>query len=236
MIYLIDFGLAKRYQDSKTGTHIAHKKNKVLTGTARYASMNTHMGYEQSRRDDMESILYSLIYLAKGSLPWQKAFGRTKKERYQQILRYKTSTTVDVLCKDLPGEFKMMMKYVQTLKFTEEPDYDRFLGTFESLLQGGHTPFDWEVLQEESQQNRILAHFMAIRGKQFSDVADVEEPTPKKRLAEIKKKRTVDVRGKTFKQDSIQNNFSTHLRGDENGVKQPQLVGITVKSGCCLVL
>jgi serine/threonine protein kinase len=69
LIYIIDFGLAKRYQDPKTGNHIRYKKNKSLTGTARYASINTHIGYEQSRRDNLESILYSLIYLAKGSLP-----------------------------------------------------------------------------------------------------------------------------------------------------------------------
>ncbi len=71
MVHIIDFGLAKRYRDSKTHQHIQYKENKNLTGTARYASVNAHLGIEQSRRDDLESIGYVLVYLANGTLPWQ---------------------------------------------------------------------------------------------------------------------------------------------------------------------
>ena len=70
MVHIIDFGLAKRYRDSKTHQHIQYKENKNLTGTARYASVNAHLGIEQSRRDDLESIGYVLVYLANVSLPW----------------------------------------------------------------------------------------------------------------------------------------------------------------------
>lgn len=104
-VYLIDFGLSKRYKDPKTGQHIAYKDKKSLTGTARYASVNTHVGIEQSRRDDLESIGYILIYFLKGVLPWQGLAGKTKDEKYDRIKDKKISTTVETLTKGLPEEF-----------------------------------------------------------------------------------------------------------------------------------
>jgi serine/threonine protein kinase len=85
IVYIIDFGLSKRYREPKTGEHIPYRDNKELTGTARYASVNTHLGVEQSRRDDCESIGYIMLYFLKGSLPWQGLQGRTKEEKYNRI-------------------------------------------------------------------------------------------------------------------------------------------------------
>lgn len=88
MIYLIDFGLSKKYI-TKDNKHIPYKDNKNLTGTARYASINTHLGIEQSRRDDLESLGYIMMYFLRGSLPWMNQPGSTQKEKYDNITKVK---------------------------------------------------------------------------------------------------------------------------------------------------
>lgn len=103
-IFMIDFGLAKKYL-GKEGVHIPYRDNKDLTGTARYASINTHMGIEQGRRDDLETMLYVLIYFFKGSLPWQSMKGQNKKEKYDKIMEKKLTIDLSVLCEGLPPEF-----------------------------------------------------------------------------------------------------------------------------------
>ena len=97
-LYLLDFGLAKQYRSSKTLEHYPMKKNKKLTGTARYASINALRGNDQSRRDDLESIGYVLIYLLKGVLPWQGIDAKTKEEKYAKILYKKEITPPEELC------------------------------------------------------------------------------------------------------------------------------------------
>ena len=103
MVYIIDFGLSKRYKDPKTHQHIPYKNNKALTGTARYASISTHIGIEQTRRDDIEAAFYVLLYFLKGSLPWQGLPGKNKNNKYKRIMDMKMSVSVDNLCKDQPG-------------------------------------------------------------------------------------------------------------------------------------
>merc|ERR1712031_142836 len=94
-VYVIDFGLAKRFRDPKSGEHIPYRDGKNLTGTARYASVNTHLGIEQSRRDDLEALGFVLMYFNKGSLPWQGLKGNSKKEKYDRIMEKKMSTPIE---------------------------------------------------------------------------------------------------------------------------------------------
>ena len=94
-VYLIDFGLSKKFKDAKTHQHIPYKENKNLTGTARYASVNAHLGIEQSRRDDLESIGYILSYFLNGTLPWQSLQANNRSERYNKICEMKLRIPVE---------------------------------------------------------------------------------------------------------------------------------------------
>ena len=125
MIYLIDFGLAKKYI-GKDGKHIPYRDNKMLTGTARYASLNTHIGIEQGRRDDIESLAYVLIYFMKGILPWQNLKANNKKEKYERIMEKKLSIPPEVLCKGLPCELEIFLTVSRKYYFDDEPNYSYF--------------------------------------------------------------------------------------------------------------
>jgi len=115
-IFIIDFGLAKCFKNSE-GEHIPYKDGKNLTGTARYASIATHKGIEQSRRDDLETIGHVLLYFVRGSLPWQGLPGRSKNEKYANIKKKKLEVTLEKLCEKQPREFQEFMEYCRSLKF-----------------------------------------------------------------------------------------------------------------------
>ncbi|GKV35739.1 hypothetical protein SLEP1_g43963 [Rubroshorea leprosula] len=133
-VYIIDFGLAKKYRDTTTQQHIPYRENKNLTGTARYASMNTHLGIEQSRRDDLESLGYVFMYFLRGSLPWQGLKAGTKKQKYEKICEKKVSTSIEVLCQGYPTEFASYFHYCRALCFDEKPDYAYLRRLFHDLF------------------------------------------------------------------------------------------------------
>ncbi|CAB4057200.1 CSNK1D [Lepeophtheirus salmonis] len=150
LVYIIDFGLAKKYRDIR-GLHIPYKMNKSLTGTARYASINTHLGAEQSRRDDLESLGYILMYFVTGTLPWQGLRAATKLQKYERISEEKMATPIHKLCMGAPSEFAMYLDYCRCLGFTDEPDYSFMRQLFRNLFhKQGFTydyVFDWNMLK-----------------------------------------------------------------------------------------
>ncbi|KAG5598150.1 hypothetical protein H5410_029520 [Solanum commersonii] len=150
-VYAIDFGLAKKYRDLQTHKHIPYRENKNLTGTARYASVNTHIGVEQSRRDDLESLGYVLMYFLRGSLPWQGLKAGTKKQKYDKISEKKMSTPIEVLCKSYPSEFISYFQYCRSLRFEDKPDYSYLKRLFRDLfIREGYQfdyVFDWTILK-----------------------------------------------------------------------------------------
>uniref|UniRef100_F6SZW1 non-specific serine/threonine protein kinase n=1 Tax=Ciona intestinalis TaxID=7719 RepID=F6SZW1_CIOIN len=151
LVYIIDFGLAKKYRDGRTHQHIPYRENKNLTGTARYASINTHLGIEQSRRDDLESLGYILMYFNLGTLPWQGLKAATKRQKYERISEKKMSTPIELLCKGHPSEFATYLNYCRSLRFDDKPDYSYLRQLFRNLFhRQGFTydyVFDWNMLK-----------------------------------------------------------------------------------------
>ncbi|KAJ4708488.1 putative Casein kinase [Melia azedarach] len=178
-VYIIDFGLAKRYRDATTNRHIPYRENKNLTGTARYASCNTHLGIEQSRRDDLESLGYVLLYFLRGSLPWQGLKAATKKQKYDKICEKKLSTPIEVLCKSHPVEFASYIHYCHSLTFDQRPDYGFLKRLFRDLFtREGYEfdyIFDWTIIKfQQAQKSRAQPRSSPVPGGSSSHVMPMD--------------------------------------------------------------
>ncbi|CAD6939779.1 unnamed protein product [Tilletia laevis] len=157
-VNVIDFGLAKKYRDPKTHLHIPYRENKNLTGTARYTSINTHLGVEQSRRDDLESLGYVLMYFLRGSLPWQGLKAATKKQKYDRIMEKKMTTPTELLCRGFPSEMAIYLNCCRSLRFDDKPDYSYLRKLFRDLFvrEGFQYDyvFDWSIQQRSVEEQR----------------------------------------------------------------------------------
>ena len=153
IIYLIDFGLSQQYRSTTTGKHIRFGFTGKLTGTVRFASANALRGGEQSRRDDIESIGYMMVYFMKKRLPWQGVTGTRKMERYLKIYKMKKNTSPEELCKGLPEEMTDYIRYAKQLEFEQEPNYNYLRKCFSKILKRIHTTndqlvFSWIKLKD----------------------------------------------------------------------------------------
>ena len=169
IIYILDFGLAKRYRDEHTHIHIPLKENRNLTGTARYASCNAHNGLEQSRRDDMESIASVILYFFKGKLPWQGLKCKDKNEKYAKIKDMKMSITPEKLCEGFPIEFANYLTKVKKLGFEEEPAYKDYIKMFNDLFKSKDFEmdymYDWVTVKNNT---NVLKEASLLRSQEYS--------------------------------------------------------------------
>ena len=143
IVYVLDFGLSKKYWSSSHKCHIPFVKGKKLTGTARYASINALSGYEQSRRDDLESIGYIIMYFVRGSLPWQGLKVNRKEDRYKKICEKKKDTSAKDLCCGFPIEFENFVDYTRNLEFTEVPDYNYLRNLLKNIIKKSGSTIDF---------------------------------------------------------------------------------------------
>ena len=203
-VYLLDFGLAKNYRSSSTLIHYPMIYKKKLTGTARYASINALKGYEQSRRDDLESVGYVLIYFLRGSLPWQGLQAKNKEERYKKILQKKIETTSYDLCYGFPIEFEKYVEYCKNLDYIEEPQYEMLRNLFLKIMRREKDKFDY-----------------------IYDWTTEEELKMRK---EVTMKTDVDSHGKDFRKNSVNSKRRRGSKIEENEENENIKAGITVFS------
>ncbi|ORY79106.1 kinase-like domain-containing protein [Protomyces lactucae-debilis] len=169
LVCVVDFGMAKQYRDAKTKQHIPYRERKSLSGTARYMSINTHLGREQSRRDDLEALGHVFMYFLRGGLPWQGLKAATNKQKYEKIGEKKQTTAIKDLCENFPEEFAQYLSYVRNLGFEDTPDYDYLRDLFTRALQRLGEPEDgvydwmllnngkgWEASQKHSSANNYV--------------------------------------------------------------------------------
>jgi len=160
VIYLIDFGFARKYRSSRTGKHIKFKWIKYAYGSLRYYSINANRGYELSRRDDLESFGYMLVFLAKQYLPWisTEALQINQNIKVEAIYKLRKSATPESLCKGLPEEFAEFIRYSRNLEFEEEPKYDYLKSLFTNILIKNQQKIDfnffWIVKKDKSKKRK----------------------------------------------------------------------------------
>jgi serine/threonine protein kinase len=184
-LYLLDFGLAKKYRSSKTLEQYPYIKKKKLTGTARYASIHALEEMEQSRRDDLESVGYVLMYFLRGNLPWQGLKIKSKEDRYKKILDKKKETTSEELCKGFPDEFREYLEYSRNLEYTEEPKYDKFKEKFYNLVcnklgESFDYVYDWTT-ESDLKKRKSIGGTNGIESK-TTTTKDVENKSKKKTI------------------------------------------------------
>ena len=232
-IYMIDYGLTRKFCDSRKN-HIPYKEGKHLTGTALYASIYTHKGIEQSRRDDLESLGYMMIYFCKGELPWMNVKGKTKEIKYKKIMEKKLEMKPEILCQGLPDEFKQYFKYVRELQFTEEPKYEFLLGLFNNAMKKNNIKndfkFDWcqnsvitnqninDKFSTESLFSKLKLGEINFEEKKDKEIKENEINIDKKEKNEIQnenKEQKNDI-----KNESKENKISEELKKEENNINE----------------
>ena len=231
LLYLIDFGLAKKYREYNNSKHYEINEEKRLIGTARFASINAMNGLSQSRRDDLESLGYVLIYFLKGKLPWQNLLIKNKEERYEKIRQIKNDIEIKDLCGECPLEIGEYITYVKNLKYEEEPNYDFMKNIFRNLLNKldfkfGYS-YDWDnskTIIDISQYKDIDLNSNDIFG---DDNFNLKLPLDKI----IYKKKVRKKRNKS--QDKSTNDGGEESEENNNSSEQLNLQN---NSGCCIIV
>ena len=231
-LFLLDFGLSKKYRSSTTLKHYPLIKRKKLTGTARYASINALNGVTQSRRDDLEAIGYVLMYFLKGRLPWQGLINKNKDERYLRIMEVKRDTTPEDLCKGFPSEFEKYISYTRNLEYEQDPDYEYLKNLFLNVLKDeGYNLdyyYDWDndvitMTTADTNQNFVRNE---LNNLQFNQKNILEnEIVEKNKIIHEEKEAIFEEKKKDNNENNNENNIKEEERDnikDNNNIEKEE--------------
>ena len=203
LIYLIDYGLSKKYKDIKNDIHIPFKNDRQITGTIRYVSINTHKGIEQSRRDDIESSLYIITYFLNGKLNWDGIKCKTKEEKIQKIMEKKEEFKNNKEYKKLPQTFSQIFQYVYHIGFEEKPNYEYIFGIINKGLEQfeGESNYEKTLYDWQSIEFVVEPIFMIEEMKQKKYLEKMKEEDKKREEEKLKEKNEDKNNNKEIKDD-----------------------------------
>ena len=173
ILYLTDFGLARRFEVNHY--HVSYHSSCARVGNSTFSSLNNHSGGRQSRRDDLESLAYLAVYLFRGSLPWQLGKRLSTNAKWQNAFEMKTNMTVEEICNNCPIEFGIFLKYCRSLKFEEKPDYGYISQLFSKVREQYSLKemyFQWVDKSDDSDLRRKSLHVLIPKeGLQLSNTS-----------------------------------------------------------------
>ncbi|CAD8043138.1 unnamed protein product [Paramecium primaurelia] len=216
-IYVVDFGISKIYLD-KIGRIIPFRDGTSFIGTTRYASIAAHKGYELSRKDDLESLMYVLLYFIKGQLPWQNMQNVTDEERTTKVGDMKMTIDPRELCKDVPIEFPIILEYLKTLQYRSEPDYNYIYNLFQKSADGLGIILDYTYDWEIPSQRKISANEM-VKSQEMKRSTTLNQALLPPNQQEMKK--SLEKGNTNLMRQSSNNNF---LTPPQNNQLQPPLL------------
>ena len=233
IIYIIDFGLAKQYRSKKTGKHVKYTINKKWSGTSRFASANTLRGVEPSRRDDLESFCYLLLYLMKGSLPWDYINEESEINEILIIYKMKQYMTPEILFRDLPLEMIKLYKYCKRLDFEQKPNYKFMRSLLISILKNigeqNDLHFSWilSVGLNKSKSGFIFNNSKEKDTNNKKEILKIMNNNNKEEQKEVNKKmgrkNIIDLEhstGKINKKQKLNNEIKNNILGHCNIIKR----------------
>ena len=210
IIYIIDFGLSKKYRSDRTGNHIQFCITKKMFGTARYASTNSLRGVQISRRDDLESLFYMILYFIMKKLPWQGVKANSQQNRYKKIYYMKKKLSENEFFKELPIEIQNFYKSIKKLNFEEEPDYILLKGYLKDLLKNNNyiedKNFSW-INDKSFLETKIETNLRKRKSnslKRLMDKLTKNNSTSKDRINEENRINPINL----YKKNSIKKNLT----------------------------